>query len=320
MSTFRIDTLSSAQQSAIRNKALSNSGSELNADSDKNTTSFELGKLTTGERLSQECTQLERLIGIDSNTRDTSNASQLEYDSGSVLARLNESLGTSGKFVAQSDVPELKVDFNDRAEDAATMGDSEVTNPGEASTTQKPGNRNLQVNQEGFIINDERITQNRQTVIERAPFDNPIASIDTVVLHRTVTDNTEATLNAFNSGNHYGTHFVVGRDGEILQTASLNNRTVHAGNENDNSIGIEVVGMPLDANGQQTLGPPTGNKVASWEALTPEQSASVAYITNTLTHRYGLTAQQVKPHEEVAAKTPGEGQTVLDAIAPQLDP
>lgn len=43
-------------------------------------------------------------------------------------------------------------------------------------------------------------------------------------------------------------HFVVGVDGETLQTASLDRRCAHAGGVNDRSIGIEVVspGYPGD--------------------------------------------------------------------------
>lgn len=189
------------------------------------------------------------------------------------------------------------------------------------SSTDQPVNTGWQVNTDGFISNDSRIVANRVPELERAPFADPIGDIDNVVLHRTVTDTAQQTFNSFStqrSGSYFGTHFVVARDGTISQTASLDQRTNHVSGHNSSSIGIEVVGMPLDAQGNQTIGPPNGNPVASWEALTPEQAAATAYLTNSLNNYYGLGVEDVAVHEDLQAKTAGEGATVYNAIRTQL--
>lgn len=179
-------------------------------------------------------------------------------------------------------------------------------------------NRNWNVDSSGMIANDPRIELHRVTELETVAFSDPTADIDKVVFHRTVTTSAESTFNSFETprgGTHYGTHFVVGRDGTIYQTASLNYKTNHVANgHNSNSIGIEVVGMPVDANGNQTVGPPNGTPVAGWQALTPAQISSTAYLTNSLNSHFGLGNDTVAVHEDLQAKTEGEGRTVLDAV------
>jgi len=186
-----------------------------------------------------------------------------------------------------------------------------------------PINRDLQVNNDGFITDDTNIIANRVPQLEQGAFNDPVGDINNVVLHRTVTDTADQALTSFatpRNGTHFGTHFLIGRDGTIQQTASLNNITYHVANLNSETIGIEVVGNPLDANGDVTVGPPHGNPVASWEPLTPDQIESVAYLTNTLNDHYGLGSETTEAHEDLQAKTEGEGGTVFDAIQHLLIP
>ena len=169
--------------------------------------------------------------------------------------------------------------------------------------------------QSGFLSH-VRIKKHHTPKLERRDYTQQIKKI---ILHRTVNSSAQSTFNSFNRGlKPYGTHFVVDKDGEIYQTANLNKLTIHAGNANPYSVGIEVVGMPLDKNGKSTLGPPNGNKVHSWQKLTVEQTQSVACLTRYLLIHYGLTQSDIAVHEDVAAKTEGEGRTVLNAIKEYL--
>jgi len=182
-----------------------------------------------------------------------------------------------------------------------------------------PVNTTWEVDADGFVGNDPRIVAARVPELERTPFADPRGQIENVVLHRTVTRSAEDTLDVFatpsSRGYYFGTHFLVGRDGAIYQSASLDYRTNHVRGHNETSVGIEVVGMPVDAAGEVTLDP---NEIVGWEPLTAEQAEAAAYLTNSLNHYYGLGRDDVAVHEALDAKTAGEGQTVYDAIEPML--
>ncbi len=55
-----------------------------------------------------------------------------------------------------------------------------------------------------------------------------------------------------------------------------------------------------------------------WESVTNEQSQSVACLVSFLLEHYSLSMNDIKVHEELCAKTKGEGKTVYDAILPLL--
>ncbi len=285
--------------------------------------------------------------GIDSSDTDTSqaNLSQLEritqertlferstgYESTADQFRSND--GAGGNFTSGN--PDYPWDpagiiytgmLAAKGESGGYAGPDYPWNPGgiiyTASAEPVQINRNWQVDDDGMIANDPRIELYRVPELESGAFANPMGDIDKVVLHRTVTTSAESTFNSFETprnGTHYGTHFVVGLDGTIYQTASLNSKTNHVANgHNSNSIGIEVVGMPVDADGTQTVGPPNGTPVTGWQALTPAQIAATAYLTNSLNSYYGFDSDTVAVHEDLQAKTEGEGRTVLDAIEDSL--
>jgi RHS repeat-associated protein len=162
---------------------------------------------------------------------------------------------------------------------------------------------------DGKMKSDD-ITQDRIQVIEQGKLDE----IKGVVLHRTAGSTTSSVLSAFKTGvekndkqQYYGTHFVVGKDGKILQTAHLDKKTWHVGKPtgditNSNSIGIEVVGSYDKA-------------TKTWEELTPEQTTAVANLVNYLMETFGLNPNtDLYVHENVSKKTAGEGQVVHDAI------
>ncbi|WP_352288086.1 LysM peptidoglycan-binding domain-containing protein [Psychrobacter sp. GW64-MNA-CIBAN-0177] len=166
----------------------------------------------------------------------------------------------------------------------------------------------------GFLTHS-RIIKHHTPKLERRNYTNKIKKI---ILHRTVNSSAQSTFNSFNSGSKpYGTHFVVDKDGKIYQTANLNKLTIHAGNANPYSVGIEVVGMPLARDGKTTMGT-KDRPVVRWEKLTTDQTQSVACLTRYLLIHYGLDQSNIAVHEDVAAKTEGEGRTVYNAIKDYL--
>ncbi|MGS2762810.1 N-acetylmuramoyl-L-alanine amidase [Sinomicrobium sp. M5D2P9] len=164
----------------------------------------------------------------------------------------------------------------------------------------------MEVSDDGFITH-EKITKNRITALEKYDWKNEVQYI---ILHRTVSSSASSSLNSFKRG--IGTHFLIGKDGTIYQTATLNKTTSHIRNGyNSKTIGIEVVGMPTDEKGNVTL---DGKKIKGWEPLTEVQAKSTACIVRGLMKIYNLTIGDVKNHEDLQAKTAGEGKVVYDAI------
>lgn len=164
----------------------------------------------------------------------------------------------------------------------------------------------------GFIDNSQ-IKKHRVDVLEQSKFLDS-KKLSGIILHRTVTKTTQATINAFSNkrlGVYYGTHFIVGKDGDITQTAHLDYKTNHAKGWNSKSIGIEVVGMPIDKDGNPTF---DAKKIVGWENLTEKQAKSVACLTKALLKYYSLKFEDLHCHEDVASKTKGEGEYVLKAI------
>ncbi|WP_034671211.1 N-acetylmuramoyl-L-alanine amidase, partial [Epilithonimonas caeni] len=179
--------------------------------------------------------------------------------------------------------------------------------------------------EEGFI-NSSRVTKNHVSIIEHGNYKDSKTSVQKIILHRTAGGTTQACINAFKSGrknkkggiDHYGTHFVVGKDGVITQTANLNKVTWHCAGWNSKSVGIEVVGFAIDANGKPTLGLKGQNPVAGWENLTDKQAKSVACLVKGLLNYYSLDKSKIDCHEHLAPKEKGEGQIVFNAIKDYL--
>ena len=172
------------------------------------------------------------------------------------------------------------------------------------------------------MINNPLVVSNRINRVESGPGD-PLKL--GVVLHRTVSSNSKSTLGNF-AKTGSGTHFLVGKDGTIYQTASLNKGTFHFRPDlqtaqfqltRANTISIEVVGMPLDANGKVTL---IGSKVVGWEPLTEPQIKSVAFLVNSLISTFGLTNNDIYNHEDIQSKAKNEGRFVYESIQAYLNP
>jgi hypothetical protein len=169
------------------------------------------------------------------------------------------------------------------------------------------------VDSEGFVSN-KRIDIEHITFIEHGEID---AKVKGIVLHRTENYTTKQTINAFKNkrdGVYYGTHFIVGKDGDITQTASFNQFTYHAKVtkspaqgviHNSNSIGIEVVGK-FETNNVEK---------GKWEDVSEIQAKAVVCLVKMLLKKYTLTFKDnIYCHDQISSKTDGEGTVVYNAI------
>lgn len=189
------------------------------------------------------------------------------------------------------------------------------------------------VDQQGMLT-DPSIRDERVTNLEHGALTSPEA----IVMHRTESSSAQSTLNGYKSGGHAnGAHFLIDKDGTIYQTASLDHQTWHVGKirsraeqegtlvepdkswhqktgfapkavnahenlnpypirypNNSDSIGIEVVGA-YDAS------------TKTWDAATPEQTASINRLVGILQQQYGLDGHDVYQHDAISYKTQGEG-------------
>ncbi len=112
------------------------------------------------------------------------------------------------------------------------------------------------------------------------------AKIDMIIMHNT-DGSFQSAINEFQRGtgpNRVSAHYIVARNGEIVQMVQDSQRAWHAGNSDVNarSIGIEHVAD------QDHLG------------LTPEQKqASIALVKFLMTH-YQISLDNIKPHRDVS--------------------
>lgn len=197
--------------------------------------------------------------------------------------------------------------------------------------------------EDGMFLHD-KVINNRIKRLEIAKTEK----FNGIVLHRTVTTSLEGTLKGFER-RRVGTHFLVGYDGKIYQTASLDYMTAHILNIrsrclSDNSCSLEdeeiiskikkykgkkrYKSLHLheikkeyperypynkDAIGIEVMGYyDKGNE--EWETLTKEQIESVKFLVKLLQRNFNMKDSDVYTHEEVSYKTEGEGGEILKAI------
>lgn len=106
------------------------------------------------------------------------------------------------------------------------------------------------------------------------------ADIDHVVIHYTTSRNIEGTISYFKHGSpETSAHYIVGRDGALVQMVNDSDRAWHAGNSamNARSIGIEHVAAPGDR-------------------ITPAQAVTSAALIRWLMDEYDVPKSQVIPH------------------------
>lgn len=123
--------------------------------------------------------------------------------------------------------------------------------------------------------------------------DRPAGSeVDCIVLHSTVEPTTEGTMGIFlTPSRRVSAHFVVGKDGRVVQMVPVEKRAWHAGpsvlegarSVNDFSVGIEMV-----------------NLNDGKDPYTPEQMQAVAGIIRFLRSRYNIPDSRIVSHAQIA--------------------
>lgn len=165
--------------------------------------------------------------------------------------------------------------------------------------------------------------------------------VNAVVLHRTATRNLVGTLRGFRN-KKIGTHFLIGYDGKIYQTASVNKMCYHVGEIRSKDVEkqtatdeeleeLKDIGWSprkvhlheikkkypdryphnVDAIGIEVMGGHDGKK---WEKLTDKQVAAVKYLLSILKNQFNLTDEDIYAHEIISYKTTGEGMEILTQI------
>ncbi len=116
--------------------------------------------------------------------------------------------------------------------------------------------------------------------------------INCIVLHATVEPSTEGTINIFlDPVRQVSAHFVVGKDGRVVQMVPIEKRGWHAGlsvlesapKVNDFSVGIEMV-----------------NLNDGKDPFPQEQMAAVAGIIRFIRSRYSVLDSRIVSHAQVA--------------------
>jgi hypothetical protein len=120
--------------------------------------------------------------------------------------------------------------------------------------------------------------------------------ISSVVVHFTTTDNIDSPIGHFlNPESQVSAHYIVGKDGRIVQMVRDENRAWHCGPGNSASIGIEHVAE-------------FGDK------LTPAQEKASAALIKFLLHKHGLTKSNVTGHQWV----PGNNTNCPGTLWPDI--
>ena len=116
------------------------------------------------------------------------------------------------------------------------------------------------------------------------------AAIDTIIIHYTAANRISSTINWFKDPrSKVSAHYVIGRDGRIVQMVKDEEKAWHAGksyfrgrrNVNNFSIGIELVGT-YDS------------------AFTDEQYRSCVYVCSLLVEKFNIPLDRIVGHEDVS--------------------
>lgn len=140
-----------------------------------------------------------------------------------------------------------------------------------------------------------------------------------VVIHYTVSDNLDATVEFFQK-NEVDIHFLIGKDGSLVQMVPCNRQAAHAGESSWNGLkflnqyflGIEVVCLgPLqktktgfsDGYDRPYRGTPRdklmlGNRF--WDPFTPSQEQALREIVGWMLASYKFPVSNIVGHHEIA--------------------
>ena len=120
----------------------------------------------------------------------------------------------------------------------------------------------------------------------------PLATVSCIVLHATVEPTTEGTIGIFvDPKRKVSAHFVVGRDGRVVQMVPIEKRAWHAGvsvldgvsKVNDFSVGIEIVNLNDGV-----------------DPYPPAQVEAVAGLIRFIRSRYAIADERIVSHAQIA--------------------
>jgi N-acetylmuramoyl-L-alanine amidase len=115
--------------------------------------------------------------------------------------------------------------------------------------------------------------------------------IDRIIVHFTTTNNIESPIGHFlNEESEVSAHYIIGKDGRIVQMVKDEDRAFHCGSFNSASIGIEHVAE-------------TGDK------LTPKQEASSIALIKFLREKHGIAQNKIFGHDWADGEVPRENGT-----------
>ncbi len=195
------------------------------------------------------------------------------------------------------------------------------------------------IDSNGMIV-DPRVIPRRSPGIEHGTLPRALA----IVVHQTDSATADATLNGYQSGGN-GAHFLIDKNGQIYQTASLHARCYHVGklikskclavskSTCDTAAMAKMLAMSwmqqinaIDAHERAKSYPdryPVNSEAigielvgmhideTSYEAVTAAQNASLQWLIDVLYAQYDLQPDDVYRHPTVSYKNPGEARTAL---------
>jgi N-acetyl-anhydromuramyl-L-alanine amidase AmpD len=194
----------------------------------------------------------------------------------------------------------------------------------------------LEIDKEG-VVSNPKILNSISPHIEHGAM--PV--VQGIIVHQTDASTAQSSLNSYASPKSNGAHFLIDKDGTIYQTASVYKSTWHVGKlrsrclaettcapselklaqkwdprgenkreqaknvpdrypSNHDSIGIEIVGRSH---------PEKGSNKRVFEAVTPEQNASLKWLVGELQGALNVPLTEIYRHPVVSHKTESEAES-----------
>lgn len=193
------------------------------------------------------------------------------------------------------------------------------------------------LDEHGMFV-DEKIEQYRFSSIEHGE----LQKVSAIVVHQTAAPTAKHTFNSYKSGGN-GAHFLIAKNGDIYQTASVNKRCYHVGRlikakclsvidvECDSEKMDKMLAMswskqikainaserlksypqryPVnsDSIGIEIVG--SHLKDNEFEVVNQQQNASLKWLVNILFKQFNMSEQDVYKHPDVSYKNIGEAAT-----------
>ena len=195
------------------------------------------------------------------------------------------------------------------------------------------------INKDGMLV-ASKVSRKRITSIEHGK----LKHVHAIVVHQTDAPTIQHTFNSYKSGGN-GAHFLIGKNGDIYQTASVYKRCYHVGRLikskclaiNRNTCNSPSIAQALamswtkqinalnklerakqyparypvnsDSIGIELVGQHVDQK--TYEVINSQQNSSLQWLVSELHAHFNLTSKDVYKHPEVSYKHPGEAQSAV---------